>query len=327
VSALDRARSNAPPLELFEGLEGLEEEPEEEEGEEEVEEEAAPEAPSIHSIVPKGGIGSGIAELQRLEVQFRATGEDPEIDEEALMELHAALIQDAPKCPSVNAVAWIVKTLEELAIEEDEILEVCAKILIERADELGPQAAMDVVCSYGNVYWANGDDLLDAFAGAVRRQLADFTQAEIVRLSNALIRMGGIDDAKYAGLFFEMRQRVNLPHVEEFIKMALNTNTEVNKKPSEQTLLGYKALEKMPNKRFKAKAEKMLQYDLEVAMPKLIDKAEAQQNLHDGWESTTVEHMGMLTGGSASSDKEKDEEGDSGPPEIRFQDLTASEAP
>eukprot|EP00418_Pyrodinium_bahamense_P086169 CAMPEP_0179049566 /NCGR_PEP_ID=MMETSP0796-20121207/20279_1 /TAXON_ID=73915 /ORGANISM="Pyrodinium bahamense, Strain pbaha01" /LENGTH=373 /DNA_ID=CAMNT_0020746047 /DNA_START=148 /DNA_END=1269 /DNA_ORIENTATION=+ len=325
ASALRRSSSTAfslqgPPLDIFDGIEDIEEEEEDEpEGQEEYDEGGN----GAITLVPKGSIGDGITQLQSLAEEYERTGTDPNLDAEAIGNLHALLAEDAPKCPSVATVAWIVRTLEELAIEEDEILEILGDIITNRADELEPQSLLDTICSYGNVYWAGDDTLLDALANAVRRQLDDFTPAEIVRLANGLTRMGGTDDTRHAGLFFEMRQRVNLPHIDKFIKDAMNRDAQVYREKSETTLRALKALDGMPsNSKLKAKAEKHLQWEIETNLPRLLEQAHAEETLHDGWESIATD-MNMFSGRDDASEQTNE---DDGPPAVRFQDLAASEA-
>lgn len=295
----------------------------EEELEEAEEEEAAGEEKSSAAlvVVPTGDLGDGIEELRLLYERFKAEGVEPELEEAELAALHAKLARDAPKCPSVDTLAWIVRTLEELVLEEDGILEALGQILTARADELQPQSVLDAVCSYGNVYWAGDDELLDALAGATRRQLADFTSAEVARLANGLTRMGATDDTKHVGLFFEMRKRVNLPHIDKFIKESMNRDAQVYKDRSETTQLALKALENMPNSRLKAKAERHLQFEIETKVPKLLESMRVSSELHNGWESMKDIQRDLF---KADPDKKGSDAEAAGPPEIRFQDMVAS---
>eukprot|EP00933_Yihiella_yeosuensis_P060899 TRINITY_DN6369_c0_g1_i1.p1 TRINITY_DN6369_c0_g1~~TRINITY_DN6369_c0_g1_i1.p1 ORF type:complete len:190 (-),score=32.67 TRINITY_DN6369_c0_g1_i1:137-706(-) len=73
---------------------------------------------------------------------------------------------------------------------------------------------------FGTCYWIDSE-LLAKFSSVIRRQMKDFTTPEVVRLANAMSRLGGTDDVKYVGMFFEMRQRVHLPFVDKYIREKL----------------------------------------------------------------------------------------------------------
>eukprot|EP00435_Cladocopium_sp_Y103_P029346 s3589_g7.t1 len=194
---------------VFDGLEDLEEEEEEE-----LEDPST--VPKERSMVSRP-IGTGLQILEDLYSKHRGSKDPPEIDDEELEDLHAMLKEELPRCPSISSVAFAAKVLEDLEIEDDDVFEVIATEVKTRADELEPQETLDIVLSFGAIYF-NDDELLAALVGAIRRQLQFFTNAEIVRLANAMSRLGGLDDSKHVGMFFEMRSRVNMPLIDKAIR-------------------------------------------------------------------------------------------------------------
>lgn len=324
-----------PPIEVFDGLDDLEEEEEVEEVDAKKEEEKRKERDkeeAVAIVLASGNLGDGLQELQSLWQRYRDTEKDLDLNETQVAQLHAALERDIPKCPAVETVAWAVRTLEDIGLEDDHLFQVFGEILTKRADELQPQSVLDCVVSYGNVYWVGegegSDELLDALAGAARRQLNDFTQAEIARLSNGFIRMGGIDDTRHAGLFFEMRQRVNLPDVDAFIKEAMQREGSVDTRPGQEVRKALNAFSRMPNKALKAKAEKLLQWDMEgPPAQRAQEQVRAQELIQPPWEAMKAPDFRMFKSQATRDMGEDEEEEDSEPRAFRFQDLAATEAP
>lgn len=261
----------------FDGLEDLEEEEDVDDGP------AVPSAALRQALAAAAAsprrLGDGLLKLERLWERYQEHGDDPDLGEEEVRELHEALTDDVPRCPAASTVAWTVRVLEEMGLDDDDLFKVCGQVLIDRADELEPQAVLDATCSYGNVYWV-GDRLVDALAGAIRRQLADFTQGEIVKLANGLVRMGGTDDTRHAGLFFEMRQRVNLPMIDKFIREALNRDVQYYRQKSEETRAAISMFSEMRDGELKQKAEKHLQWEIETNQKRMLNRIKAEEALN-----------------------------------------------
>ncbi|CAE7030694.1 unnamed protein product [Symbiodinium sp. CCMP2592] len=193
----------------FDGLDDLEEEEEEPLNE-------TGTVPKDRALIPRP-VGSGFQSLEDLYDKHRGTKEVPELEEEELEELHVLLKDEIQRCPSISSVAWAAKALEELELEDDDVFEVIAEKVTDQVDELSPQETLDIVLSFGAIYY-NDDELLETLVGAVRRQMKFFTNAEVVRLANAMSRLGGLDDTKHVGMFFEMRKRVNMPLIDKAIR-------------------------------------------------------------------------------------------------------------
>ncbi|CAE7246658.1 unnamed protein product [Symbiodinium sp. KB8] len=196
----------------FDGLDDLEEE----------EEEPLTETgtvPKDRALIPRP-VGSGFQSLEDLYDKHRGTKKIPELEEEELEELHVLLKDEIQRCPSISSVAWAAKALEELELEDDDVFEVIAEKVTDQVDELSPQETLDIVLSFGAIYY-NDDEFLETLVGAVRRQMKFFTNAEVVRLANAMSRLGGLDDTKHVGMFFEMRKRVNMPLIDKAIRERL----------------------------------------------------------------------------------------------------------
>jgi len=271
--------ASKPPPRLFDGLEDLEEEDDDteeqaaaEEAKRREEEQATLAASELEAAMTEKELGEGLLELEGLWKQYRDEDEEPDLDDAAEALLQESLRQDVPRAPAVETAAWTVRVLEELGMDDDETFKVVEEVLVERADELEPQSVVDAVNSYGNVYWVS-ENLTDALAVAARRQLKDFTSREVVILANGLIRMGGIDDTRHAGLFFEMRQRVNLPAVDKFMRKALNRDGHVYRREHEDTQLYLEAFDKMPNSALKAKALKHFSAEIDSSQQKLLERA------------------------------------------------------
>lgn len=209
---------------VFDGLEDLEEEEEEE-----LEDRST--VPKERSMVSRP-IGFGLQILEDLYSKHRGSKDPPEIDDEELEDLHAMLKEELPRCPSISSMAFAAKVLEDLELEDDDVFEVIATEVKARADELEPQETLDIVLSFGAIYF-NDDELLAALVGAIRRQLQFFTNAEIVRLANAMSRLGALDDSKHVGMFFEMRSRVNMPLIDKAIRERLGAEAAYTE-PSEE---------------------------------------------------------------------------------------------
>ncbi|CAK0822565.1 unnamed protein product [Prorocentrum cordatum] len=237
----------------FDGVDELEEE----------EEEPEPESNLSTSLVVQEP-GAGLLQLQELWDEFLKTGEERELHEWDMVRLHKALQRDVASCPHVDTAAWVIHALEELEYEDDVTVEAYTQVLIDRSDELQAQSTLDAVISLGNLFWSD-TDVLNALCLAVRRQLSDFTTEEVIRLSNSLVRMGGIDNTRNAGLFFEVQKRVNLPHVKEFLLEALNRDGRYYQEASEEVNQIMRALPPMPNKKLKDRLENYLEDEIAQA--------------------------------------------------------------
>jgi len=239
---------------VFDGLEDLEEEDEEEWDDPST-------VPKERSMVPRP-IGTGFQLLEDLYGKHRGSKDPPEMSEEELEDLHVMLKDELPRCPSISSVAWAAKVLEDLELEDDEVFEVIAEQVKARADELEPQETLDIVLSFGAVYF-NDEELLESLAGAIRRQLQFFTNAEVVRLANAMSRLGGLDDSKHVGMFFEMRSRVNMPLIDKAIRDRLGAEAAYTQPSEESKKLASKF--KLPeNSKMKEKFEKKMPKELTI---------------------------------------------------------------
>ncbi|CAJ1364632.1 unnamed protein product [Effrenium voratum] len=215
----------------FDGLDDLEEEEEDDQPDPST-------VPKERAMVARP-MGAGLQLLEDLYTQHRGSQDPPEISEEELADLHAMLKDELPRCPSISSVAYAAKVLEDLELEDDDVFEVIAAQIKDRADELEPQETLDVVLSFGAIYF-NDDELLEALVGAVRRQLHFFTNAEVVRLANAVSRLGGLDDTKHVGMFFEMRKRVNMPLIDKAIRDRLGAEATYSEPTEESKRLASK---------------------------------------------------------------------------------------
>jgi len=210
-------------FDAYEGLEDIEEEEDEDDFEPPVpSEEELEQAKLIEQKEARlmGDLGDGLLQLQRLWTEFQEEGDEPNFDEVERRAFFKAMKRDVPKSPSAETVAWSAHALESLGLDHDALYQMISDILIDRSDECEPQTILNAIKSFGNLYWYN-DDLVWALGSAVRRQLNDFTQAELVHLANGLMRMGALDNSRHVGLFFEMRKRVNLPEADRYVRNSL----------------------------------------------------------------------------------------------------------
>lgn len=260
---------------MYDGLEELEEEAEEE-----------AEEPEPVRELPEVELGEGLAELERLYEAFKANKVFPQLEEEENLRLLVGLSKDLPRCPSLQTVAWAVRAMEAMQLEDDDLFGEIQDILIARADELDTQAIMSAVPSFGRLYWVDYP-LLNVFVTAIRKQLNAFTTAEVASLANALNRLGGTDDSAYAGLFFEMRQRVNIPFADKFLREALNRDGQVYKERSKDTQQALDMVtESMPeNSQLKDRLEKHLQWGIETRTSRLLDGARNREAMRSGLHS------------------------------------------
>ncbi|CAE7671435.1 unnamed protein product [Symbiodinium pilosum] len=269
----------------FDGLDDLEEEEEEPL-------DVIGTVPKDRALIPRP-VGSGFQTLEDLHGKYRGTKELPELDEEELEELHVLLKDEITRCPSISSVSWAAKVLEELELEDDDVFEVIAERVVGQVDELSPQETLDVVLSFGAIYY-NDDDFLETLVGAVRRQMKFFTNAEVVKLANAMSRLGGLDDTKHVGMFFEMRKRVNMPLIDKAIRERLRAEATYPKPTEDMKQLISKV--RLPEKsrvkkQFKAKMAKQLtlmKYTAEAEAarqeeidPELVNEGPSMQDILD----------------------------------------------
>lgn len=193
----------------FDGLDDLEEALTEEEMEQEV-----------GVVVPKGELGDGLTRLSDYLATYRETGEEPDMSEEDFRELHVSIIRDLHASPELSTWTWVAKALDETDLVDDPTYEVIEAELIKRADELDTQATMDAIISFGNIFWV-GKPLLKTLATTTRRLLKSFTNIEVVRVTNGLLRMGAIDTTEHAGLLFEINKRVHHEGISKFFSDTL----------------------------------------------------------------------------------------------------------
>ncbi|CAK9116985.1 unnamed protein product [Durusdinium trenchii] len=188
------------------------------------------------------------------------------------------LKEELPRCPSISSVAWVAKVLEDLELEDDDVFEVIASQVKDRVDELEPQETLDIVLSFGAIYF-NDDELLEALAGAVRRQLHFFTNAEVVRLANAMSRLGGLDSSKHVGMFFEMRSRVNMPLIDKAIRERLRAEAAYSEPNEDYKKLVSKV--KLPeNSKVKDKFKKTMAKELTLLKFQADKEAARQEEIN-----------------------------------------------
>lgn len=199
-------RSLAQKSLVFDGLDDLEEEEEPE--------------PTQDYFMLRKPLGAGLSWLAELYSKYQKTGDDPVLDEEELGILHASLKQDLPKCPSLSTVAWSAKVLEEMELEDDDVFETISDIVKNRSTELEPQDTLNIALSFGELL-LDEEALVDALAPVIRQQIKYFTTVEVVKLALGMEKLGALATSKHVGLFFEMRQRTNLPALESRIKQLL----------------------------------------------------------------------------------------------------------
>lgn len=288
---------------VFDGIDFLEEEDEEEE------EEGEPEVIAWETVGPGDRrIGDGLLELEQLWEKYMSSDDEecPETEERDLAELQAAVLRDVKLAPSISTVSWTLKVMEEMDINDDNLFTELNKILVDREDELEPQDLLDATVALGNVYFT-GENISRALCRGIRRQLADFTQVEVVKLANALIRMGCTDDTREAGLFFEMRQRVNLPKIDAFLKLAVGRGMSWYKRQAQMSkyVLDF-CKDTLKDGEFKHKLQNLYKFEIEQGKQRLLAKVEDEQAYRLELEehlaiSDNAEMMGLLADGGGGS--------------------------
>merc|ERR1712046_345699 len=124
---------------------------------------------------------------------------------------------------------------------------------------------------------------------------------------------GGTDDTRNAGVFFEMRQRVNLPFVDKYIREALSREGyEYTQQDEGMEDLLENFYKFMPNKKLKAQVTKQLAWHREVEQEARLQQARARNALGggaDAWELNFAEDLKRLTEmGSESEDDSTNEQ-------------------
>jgi len=302
-------------MDLYDGIDDLEEEEEEPLEEEEEEEEY------FDELAPNGELGDGIKELQSIAETWKAQGkQDPNMTRTDQLQLHANLARDAYKCSTLAEIAWIAKTLEEVAIEEDEVMEDLAQMIIERADEFEPETLVQVAHAYGCIFWSGGDytgdALLDVLTGAARRLLPEMTNVEVARIANAFLRMGATEDKKFAGCLFEVHQRIYMEEIEEYLRLKVNREDSFYANEAKLLAAAFKRIPNAPRRAMRTKIEK-LAAEATMTTEKLLEKQQENyekrlQEIEANWEregkffsgapdARAAEFMGLQSGDSPTS--------------------------
>eukprot|EP00929_Paragymnodinium_shiwhaense_P018720 TRINITY_DN12993_c0_g1_i1.p1 TRINITY_DN12993_c0_g1~~TRINITY_DN12993_c0_g1_i1.p1 ORF type:complete len:409 (-),score=154.34 TRINITY_DN12993_c0_g1_i1:111-1337(-) len=255
--------------------------------EEELEEEEAPTPRrELTEEEEEERLGMGILALEKLWNKFQATDEDPELNDEELLELHEDLRREAPRCPKLSTITWMAHALERMGLEDDDTFEVFEDELVERKDELKdqPEAVQQAVNAFGNIFWSSPEErhrLLKVLADLVRNQLSSFTLAEVAEIANNLQRMGATDSLQFAGLFFEMSKRVYLPTAEQYIKEAASRDGSVYEQgaPELDDFMS-KIRGQLPPGSLGPEMEKRIRYECQVQM-RAQEEAEAKKASED----------------------------------------------
>lgn len=293
-----------PPVDFYDGIDDLEEE--EEEPMDVLEEE---EEEEFDELAPIGELGDGIKELQSIVETWKAQGKrDINMTRTDQLQLHANLARDAYMCPTIAEIAWIAKVLEEIAIEDDDVMEDLAHMFIERADEFEPETLLQVAHAYGNIFWSGGaytgDALLDVLTGTARRLLPDMTNAEVARVANALLRMGATEDKKYAGCLFEIHQRIYMEQIEDYLTQKVNRDNAAFANEAQLMAEAIKKLPKPPMRALRAKIERLAEEATITPekqrqwMQEAYDKH--MQEIESKWEREGFMASGAPTGGLAA---------------------------
>lgn len=237
-----------------------------------------------------------------------------------LLQLHANLARDAYMCPTVAEIAWIAKTLEDIAIEDDEVMEDLAQMFIERAHEFEPETLVQVAHAYGNIFWSGGaytgDALLDVLTGTARRLLPDMTNVEVARVANAFLRMGATEDKKFAGCLFEIHQRIFMEQIEDYLTQKVNRADWAFANDAQLMAEEFKRLPKAPMRAMRAKIERLAE-EATITPEKQLQQMqevydEHMQEIESKWEREgalasgaphdgAAEFMGLQRGEDTSS--------------------------